>query len=358
MPVSATVFETQFLYAIIIGTLGLTGASLTVLMGLIIWRMVTQRREKRILRRTHVITRCLYAALKSPVALTTASLLPITAADHLTVMQAALNVLRSVRGDDTHIIVRVLELWSLSPYLYKTAASGSNGRRIQALTLLGYFSNRASLDILLEHAADTGIYVQLAALRSLALRKATVSMEQIVQCLTHAGQTNTPMLSDILQRFGEPAVPALVALALSPATTDIRLAALMALGKISSLNGVMELIALTEDQNMDIRAQAIRALGKIGDSRAAETIALHLKERNTTVRLQAVQALGQLHLLATLPQLAASLADDEWWVRFRAAEALYHFGEKGIAALRALGAQNNRSGLIARQVLAERAGGV
>ena len=203
-------------------------------------------------------------------------------------------------------------------------------------------------------ASDT--YIQIAALRALALRGAKQHIGQIVASISRSKKTNTLMLSDILHRFGEPAVPTLVQLAKSDANLDVRVSALKALGSIGSLAAVDDLIALSGDKAAEIRANAIAALGKIGDDRAAETIVGHLTESDIGVRLQTVQALGRLQISSTMPQLAACLDDDNWWLRFRAAEALHHFGHMGIAALKAFGARNDRTGEIARQVLGEHAG--
>ncbi len=304
--------------------------------------------------RKQEITRCFYAALKSPVPLTTESLISVTDADRPIIMRAALDMLRFLRGNDIAHILSILALWHMQPYLERTIQKASKGRRIQAVTLLGYFTDHTSLDVLLHTMRDTNTYIQLAALRGLARRGSITHIKEIVASLTTTGQTNMLMLSDILQHFGTPAVAALIALANgNDINSEVRLAALIALGSIGSLEAVTSLITLTTDANEDIRAQAITALGKIGDARASAAIIARLNEDTPPVRIHAAKALGMLQPVAAIPALAAHLSDPDWWVRFRAAEALYHFGDKGIAALQSFSNQPNESGLMARQVLAE-----
>lgn len=356
MPVSAINFETILLKAIWLGSLGLSLLSISVMVILILRRMNSERRKKYMLQRKQELMRYFYAALKSPVALTEKSLPVITKTDYPTVMRIALDMLRTLRGEEVQRIIRVLELWNLSPYLTRIVDSGRKGKRIQALTLLGYFADESSLAVLLKYVSHTDMYIQIAALRGLALRGATEHIPKILGSLTHSGQTNTLMLSDILQRFGTAAIPDLLALVQSKAKSEIRIAGIMALSSIGALQAVDVLMKLTNDPDSDVRAQAIAALGKIGDDRAADAMAAHLEEPEVSVRVQAAQALGGLQSLNTLPKLAACLADDQWWVRFRAAESIYQFGDKGIAALKAISAQDSNAGLIARQVLGEQDG--
>ncbi len=353
---SAIVSETQLLQAMWTGSLALSLLSLLVMACLILRRLAAQRQEKKMAERRKEISNCMYAALKSPIALTAASLPAISAAEYPEVIRISLDRLRSLRGEDVRRIVELLELWNLPPYIRKVAGSGRKGRRIQALTLLGYFSDDESLAVLLKHAGAGDTYIQIAALRALALRGAKQHIGQIVASISRSKKTNTLMLSDILHRFGEPAVPTLLQLAKSDANLDVRVSALKALGSIGSLAAVDDLISLSGDKAPEIRASAIAALGKIGDDRAADAIVGHLAESDIGVRLQTVQALGRLQISSTMPKLAACLDDDNWWMRFRAAEALHHFGHMGIATLKAFGARNDRTGEIARQVLGEHAG--
>jgi len=135
--------ETHILRAVWIATVVLILVSILIVTILIIRRTTQYHRSRRTNIRKRKLTRCFYAAITSPVPLTTSSLPAITESDYKTIMLIALDVLRSLRGDDVKKIVRMLELWGMSVYLQKTAYKGKKGERIQALTILGYFSNEA-----------------------------------------------------------------------------------------------------------------------------------------------------------------------------------------------------------------------
>lgn len=209
---------------------------------------------------------------------------------------------------------------------------------------------------MLKSVNNKDMYIQIAALHGLARQNAVDYIPQIIDDLITSGKTNTLMLADVLQRFGLPAIIPLLKLVQSGANADVRIAGLMALGSINSYHAVDVLLKLTQDPNADICAQSIAALGKIGDGRAAESIAAKLEADEPKIRIQAAKALGMLRVVSTLPNLAARLSDEVWWVRFRTAEAMFLFGDKGIAFLRAISSQENNAGLIARQVLSEFAG--
>jgi hypothetical protein len=356
MSVPAIGSESFFLTSIWIGSLVLSEISLIVIIVLIFRRVVLDSTQKKQRVRKKEINTCFYAAFRSPVQLTAKSLPPVYKADYPLIVRCALDILRSMRGEDIKKIVDVLELWDLEPYVQNLTQSVRKGRQIQALTLLSYFSNESSLNTLLTFVSNRDMYVQIAALRGLARRGAIQHIGYITRSLARSGQTNTLILSDILHRFGGAAVSSLIELAKTNTNSEIRLAAIMALGSIGSLDAVNALIELVDDPDADIRAQSIAALGKIGDKRAGEVILRHLETDDTPVRVQAAQALGNMQMMASLPKLAAHLADDDWWVRFRAAESLYRFGDKGIAALKAFAGQQTPAGLISRQVLGELGG--
>ncbi len=353
MSPSASVFELLTLRAIWIGTAALCIVSVLIVAALILRRLsgAGEVRRREAVRAT--LSRFIMAALKSPVALKPETMPSLAKADYLVLIGLVLDMLRSLRGADAGRIVELLRLWHVEDQLYAMAATGRPGKRIRALTLLGFFDDDASLAVLLAQAGDREMYVQIAALRSLAQRGATAHIDAIADALGHSDQSNTLLLHDILQRFGAPAMPALVRLANSEARTEVRVAAIMALGSIGDHGAVPDLIALTGDSSHDVRAQALAALGRIADPRALTTAIARLKDEAAGVRAQAVQALGALQAIRALPELSARLNDEDWWVRFRAAEAIHRLGDRGIVALRALSRQAGDGGAAAAQALLE-----
>ena len=353
MSVSAIVSEASVLRAIWMGTAALCAASFFVMVVLIVRRAWLDTRSQRRQALRQSLSRFILAALKSPVPLEASAMPRVMPADQPVLVRLALDMLRNLRGRDAMRIVDLLRLWRLDDFLYTAARKGSKGGRIRAVTLLGHFYDKASLDLLLDMVDDADLDVQLAALRALAARGATGHMEAVVEALSHSTQSNTLLLHDILQRFGRGAVPGLRQLARSDARDEIRVAAIMALGSIADLDAAPDLAVLSRDPAATVRAQAVAALGRLGDPASAAPVLACLDDAEAPVRVQAVQALGRLRPLKALPALAARLDDADWWVRFRAAEALYRFGDRGIAALSAYGRRPGQAGEMARQALLE-----
>lgn len=299
----------------------------------------------------------IYAAIYSPVHLDENALPEIEDTDRRVIMDLSLDIMRGMEGKDNIRVTELLTIWQMQPYIFKIVRTGAKGRRIRALTVLGYFMDTASMPVLLESLAAEDVYVRLAALRALAIRQAVQCLPQIVQSMTMAGAVNIPLLADTLRRFGEPIVPSLINIVHDEKSdVSIRAACIAALGSIGSLKSVDDLIAAMRDSDPVVIMQSLDALGKIGDARAIYNAILLMKHDHPGIRAKASHLLGILQQPAAIPSLSENMDDEKWIVRFHAARALYSIGERGIAILRAHAANNDRSGVIATQILAEMGG--
>ena len=278
---------------------------------------------------------------------------PLPAQHHPIAMEVGLDMLRAVRGEGAQRVVQMLLRWGLEGYVIRSAASGSRGERIAAVTLLSYLDSDASLTALLEQAESKSTYVRLAALRGLARRNARADLMAI--CRFMGEDTNTRVLADILARFSSEAAGDLCRLARAGQADEVRLAAVVALGAIAALEGTATLVELArQDPNENIRAQAVDSLAKIGDRRAEEVVLEALSDSSPGVRARAATAAGSLRVAGAITHLGKQLGDADWWARFRAAESLLNFGDRGAALLRSVAAQQGRAADIARDVLLER----
>lgn len=324
---------------------------------LIVWRTTRENQDRKHLKRIRVLRACFQAAIHSPSHLTAARLLSIYPNDYPLIIRLALDLLHVASNQEISQIIAVLELWNLSLYCQETDMPSSRGRCIQILTLIGYLSDPGSLTLLLKHIHHPDLYIQMAALRSLAIRHANNYIPEVMNSLKNRGQTNIYMLADILHHFGKAIVPSLLELIQTEPKQNIRLAGLLALGNMRSLQAIEPLLALMSDPDIDIRIQAILALGKIGDNRIALDLLRPLREDDERVRIEIAQVLGQLKHPSTLSALVNSLEDTSWLVRFHAANALYVFGHKGILLLKFISEQPTNAGLISQQILSEQGGG-
>lgn len=350
---SLTAFEATLLGGLWHASLLLAGLALTVAALLVLRRLYDSEHDKNLAKRRAELERVFWGAMAAAQPLLPSALPRLGREDALLVCDLALDILRPLRGEEAARIIRLLQSWPLRSHARRLLRHGRRGQKIRMLALLAHFDDDESLDLLKQHIDDRDFYVQLAALRSLAARQAVDALPAILDELTRSQRQNTPMLADVLGRFGEPALGMLAALAQGDALPGIRLAAIVAMSGIASLEAVPSLLALAADPLPDIRAQALQVLGKLGDRRAEPAIMNALNDAENMVRIQAARAAGRLQIYAAAPMLAVLMSDPGWWVRYRAAEALYRMGTIGQALLRAHSLEKDRAGETAGQILAE-----
>ncbi|TAH34213.1 MAG: HEAT repeat domain-containing protein [Alphaproteobacteria bacterium] len=339
------------------GVCGLIVVASCVLV-LLLWRRIAEdKKRKFIIDHKSRWKKYIYAAIYSPISLNEDSLPELEDLDRQIILDLALDIMRGMEGQDNRRVVEMLSLWGMQAFIYKTARTTSKGRRIRALTLLGYFSDDVSIAVLLEALQDRDVYVRLAGLRALAVRKSVQYLQQILQSLTLNGTVNIPLLADTLRRFGEPVVvPLLNIIRDKGLNADVRAACIKALGSIKPLEAVNDLIALLAEENAEIVFQSLDSIGRIGDARAIYGVLALTKRPQPEIRAKASQVLGLLQQSEAIPSLSDSLTDENWSVRFQAAQALYKIGAKGVAILRAHAGNQDRAGIMAAQMLAEMEG--
>lgn len=327
-----------------------TAITLIVLAILVLKRWRKEYDLPRLIQHRTQLSEIFHAALSLSVPLTEDDLPKLRRRDRALACDIALDILRAVRGHDAIQVVSVLEAWRIRPYIEKILHKGNRSKSVRALTLYAHFNDENSLQLLLIHAASQDIYVQLAALRGLAARNAIDHLPAILNCLLYSQQKNILMLADILQRFGEPAIPLLLELATSEAALEARIAAVKALATIGSLTIIEPLLILATSHEPLMRIEVLAACGKLGSPQAEMITLKLLRDNSAKVRAQAAQTAGMLMLYEALPMLTALLNDEAWWVRCCAAESLYQLGTSGIAILHSLQTHNE----LATQILSER----
>jgi HEAT repeat protein len=136
-----------------------------------------------------------------------------------------------------------------------------------------------------------------------------------------SAKKNQVLYLSALGTIGSPAVDSLIS-TLKDKDTEVRKAAIEALGKTKDPRAVDVLIATLSDTNSLIRASAISALGAAGDARAVGPLIKSLREEPVVWEREFVAiALSDIALPAVDP-LIAVLKDPDGHTRMLAAEAL------------------------------------
>jgi hypothetical protein len=231
---------------------------------------------------------------------------------------------------------------------------GTVRERVRAVFMLALFDSAHVRQLLAGAMDDPNIQVQLAAIRGVADLQATELFPAVLAKLRAMPRLSSLVLVELLQRFGNEAIPELMRVAREDESLPLRLAAVQVIGSADRLETVAVLIELCTDSSASIRAASFTALAKIGDPRAESVLLQGLNDPAWQVRMQAVYCAGCIGAVTAIPLLHTLLEDTEWGVGFYAAEALYKLGNPGIMILQLASRSLTSGGRIAHLTLAER----
>jgi HEAT repeat protein len=104
--------------------------------------------------------------------------------------------------------------------------------------------------------------------------------------------------------------------------TEVRRAAILALGELGGILSIPVMIEGTRSDDRIIRLASVQALGELGDSRALECLFEAFQDDERSVREAAVDSLGKIGDTKAVEQLLVHLDDERWWVRGNTAVAI------------------------------------
>jgi HEAT repeat protein len=114
------------------------------------------------------------------------------------------------------------------------------------------------------------------------------------------------------------------------AHTEVRLAAVEALGKLEDSRAVSALTRSLDDESGEVREAAIKALAALHDTHCLERLIISLLDSRISVRQAAASALGQISpdweqstaARKCVPELQRALKSPDYWIRQSAADTL------------------------------------
>ena len=123
---------------------------------------------------------------------------------------------------------------------------------------------------------------------------------QVAEHLSSVVRTDSVLLSrlhalDLLGKIDSPAAAETLRAASQDRNTDIRIAAVNALGKSrlpSSLTTLQEVLG--SDTNVDVRLAATRALGSFSDEQSINALSLALDDKNPALQVTATESLTRI----------------------------------------------------------------
>ena len=341
-------------------SLALAGATLAVLLVVVVRQSFRNRRTRRDARRRELLMALALEYIEEPQFLPAfkAQLKP---EDQRLLVQLFADLLPKVRGDYADKVVHLMREMGLRDRCLTQLGSRKWWKRADAAALLGWFNEPQVIVALERTLDDSQVEVRLEAARALTQLKAVKSVAGLVARLAVVDATHSLGVKEIFRSLGPGAVPELMAVLDSEVPEHVKLLAADALGHIGDPRAVPALLklfssptqpggdtihehkarrgrAFTErgqpvNAPVALRLAVVQALSVLVDPRALDAILAALEDPIWEVRAQAAHCASQLGSPAVIPRLESLLHDEHWWVRFHAAEALSKLGEAGVRTL-------------------------
>jgi HEAT repeat protein len=184
--------------------------------------------------------------------------------------------------------------------------------------------------------------VTLAAAASLARYRDRGALRWLLRHPAALAHRPANALIGVLRGFRKAALPEMAA-ALDQGLDSLRLERavieVLGMGRYRPARSALEIRAASGDT--DLRVAAVRALGRIQAMESGMALLGALDDEAWQVRAQAAKALGATRATVAIPALGKRLCDSSWWVRHHAAYALHDLGGEGQAALRHIAASSD-----------------
>lgn len=310
----------------------LAGGALLWMSGLIVLRLVHERRTADRLVARRAVDKALVALLLGRCDVET-ELGPYRTRARL-MAEALLEILAIVRGHDREIVLSAYQSLGVDAAMRARLTRGSQAGRLACIEALANFPDPATERALRSLMARAAPHLRLAALRSLAAGGVPVTVDDLLRDLAAGALPVSGLLGEFLRSLvaADPAA-AVAALQDDRATATVRVLLLDSLGAAGDYGALPCLIDQAGTGSADVRAAAVKALGRLKHPGARTALAQALSDPDAQVRASAAVAVGDAGLDALAGALADRLGDEVWRVRTQAASALRRLGASGAREL-------------------------
>ncbi len=342
------------LWSIWAASLVLAAMSLVAMAGLIVSRLLSLGKARRLAEHREKLVAGLLAWLEGEAAEWDVG--KLLAREKALAIDVLIELFENMRGDEQGKLAALADRVGLTAHIHRILRKGRIRDRLVAAECLTWFPSEATVNALRKALDDKSLDVSLAAAASLMDLSPDVPLEDML-----AGRLDrrdsSRRLEDLLGRAARRDPERLLRVAEDEARTDrVRAAALEALAQAGASDFLERIVTLEQSQSVDVRAAVARCLGAIGHPSCEPVIGRMLADPAWQVRVRAADAAGTLGSLALGELLCVLIEDPNWWVRLRSAEALAKLGDVGIGWLKDIVASetNIASAQTAALVLAER----
>jgi HEAT repeat protein len=339
------------LFALWLTALGITGAALLIIAGLLVARLLSGWREReRAAERQRLVPLLLGDSEED--------LSPRMWLADKFIAELMVELIQLVRGSDRQRFIARAERLGVPARLRHQLGSASGRIRQTAAEALGLFPDEKSVEALRHALTDHNPDVRLTAALALAQAGLAPPLRDLVRLLDIGRGEKSLLVNSLFKALGDRGTAELEeAVRSAGAPTTARIAAAEALAAAGSYAAVPLIAEAALRAPADSRElpRFLRALAGLGHPAAAEAVGKGLDSEAPAVRAAAAEAAGRIGLAQFAARLTELLSDSSWQVRFRAGEAMIRLGEEGVALLRTVASKSGAPAAeAAARTLAER----
>jgi len=220
-------------------------------------------------------------------------------------------------------------------YIEKGLGAALSSKRMRSSHTLGILGSRHNVQRIIRVLSDSNPKVVSAAIIALGELRDERAVSNLLRLYGICPLSQAWLIAAILPFFGPGIYPHLKPLILDPSYPPSRTILLVKVISGLRLTESLEVLQRLygESGSLDVRINALIAIGKINDLFAVKTVIDALSDTEWQVRAVACNLIGDMAIKGAVDRLAALLTDESWFVRKNSAAALVQLGSIGIMEL-------------------------
>ncbi len=250
-------------------------------------------------------------------------------------IDAFATVLSDIKGSQRARMKEAAVSFGLVRYTEKGLGAVLSSKRMRSSYTLGILGALHNVQRLIAVLSDFNPKVVSAAIIALGEIRDIRAVPHLLRLYGICPLSQAWLIAAILPFFGPDIYPHLKPLILDPSYPPSRTILLVKVVSGLQLTESLEVLRRLygESDSLDVRINALIAIGKINDLFAVKTVIDALSDTEWQVRAVACNLIGEMAIKGAVDRLAALLTDESWFVRKNAAAALVQLGRIGIMGL-------------------------
>ena len=244
-------------------------------------------------------------------------------------------VIPLVTGDKQLRLKKAVKDLALIEVITKNLHSIFPSKRIRACYLLGVLGLREHAKLLVPTLHDPHPRVVSSAIIALGELKEESTVPEILSIFPFCTEAHAWLISAILPFFGPGIYKYIKPYMKIGSLPDNRLVLLIkVVSNLQISESVKDLVPIfLQASNLNVKINALIAIGKINDLSSVKIVLNALEDKNWQVRAVAANIIGDMALKGAIYRLIPLLNDKNWFVRKNSATAIAKMGKLGIYTL-------------------------